>query len=71
MDKKHRMKKISEKVGQDKAIQLVMHAYDTELLAGWLRHIDATHAGKMPRPERRDHLGNAVARVAEVCELTD
>ena len=71
MDKKLSMKKISEKVGRDKAIELVAAAYNTELVAGWLRHIEASQGGKVARAERRDHLANALARVSEVCELSE
>jgi hypothetical protein len=72
MDKKQRMKKIVEKVGHDKAVELVMNAYNTELIASWLRHIEASQGGKVVRAaERRDHLGNALDRTVEVCGLTD
>ena len=71
MDKKHSMKKISEKVGREKAIEMVLNAYNTELIASWLRHIESSQGGKAVRPERRDHLANAVARVSEVCDLSE
>jgi hypothetical protein len=71
MDTKTDMKRISEKVGRDKAIEMVMAAYNTELIASWLRHLEASQAGKTTRPERRDHLANAVTRVIEVCQLSD
>lgn len=71
MDKSTSMKKISEKVGRDRAIEMVMHAYNTELVASWLRHLEASQGGKVTRSERRDHLANALSRVSEVCELTD
>jgi hypothetical protein len=71
MEKKHRMKKIVEKVGHDKAVELVMNAYNTELVASWLRHIEARQAGGVARVERRDHLGNALERVSEVCALAE
>jgi hypothetical protein len=71
MDKKQSMKRIAEKVGREKAIGLVMDAYNTELVASWLRHLEASQAGKGTRSERRDHLGNALSRVIEVCELSD
>jgi hypothetical protein len=71
MDKNTSMRKISEKVGRDKAIDIVMNAYNTELLASWLRHLEASQGGKVARSERRDHLANALQRVTEVCELTD
>ena len=71
MEKKSRMKTISSKVGREKAIEMVMNAYNTELIASWLRHIEAAQAGKKVPSERRDHLANAIARVNEVCELAD
>jgi hypothetical protein len=58
-------------VGHDKALELVMQAYNTELIASWLRHIEASQNGKVARAERRDHLGNALERVIEVCGLVD
>ncbi len=70
MDKKTSMKKISELVGRDRAIELVMNAYNTELVASWLRHLEASQGGKVARPERRDHLANALVRVNEVCDLS-
>ena len=71
MEKKTSMKKITEKVGRDRAIEMVMHAYNTELVASWLRHLEASQGGKVARSERRDHLANALSRVTEVCDLTD
>lgn len=71
MEKKTRMKTIANKVGRDKAIELVLNAYNTELVASWLRHLEASQNGKVTRSERRDHLANALDRVSEVCELTD
>lgn len=71
MDKKACMRKISDKVGRDKAIELVTGAYNTELVASWLRHLEAAQAGKMGKSERRDHLGQALQRVGEVCDLSD
>jgi len=71
MDKKQSMKRIAEKVGREKAIGLVMDAYNTELVASWLRHLEASQGGKVARSERRDHLANALARAVEVCELSD
>ncbi len=71
MEKNTSMKKISDKVGRDKAIELVLNAYNTELVASWLRHIEASQSGKNVRLERRDHLANAIARVTEVCDLSE
>lgn len=71
MDKKISMKKIAEKIGRDKAIETVMNAYNTELIASWLRHLEASQGGKVTRTERRDHLANALQRVNEVCDLSE
>ena len=71
MEKKQSMKRVAEKVGRERAIALVMDAYNTELVASWLRHLEASQNGKVARSERRDHLANALARVIEVCELSD
>ena len=70
-DKKACMRKITAKIGRDKAIELVTSAYNTELISGWLRHIESAQAGKLVRPERRDHLSSALERVAEICDLSD
>ncbi len=69
MDKKTQMKAIAEKVGRDRAIELVTSAYNTELVTNWLAHIEAAQKGKVGGPKRRDHLGDAIARVSSVCEL--
>jgi len=71
MEKKNQMKKIQDRVGRDKAIEIVTQAYNTELVTSWLRHLEASQSGKLARPERRDHLGDALARVTEVCDLSD
>ena len=71
MEKRQAMKRIVERLGRDRAIELVMNAYNTELIASWLRHIESSQAGKVARAERRDHLGNALDRVSEVCGLAD
>ena len=71
MDKKQSMKKLVGKLGHDKAVELVMSAYNTELIESWLRHIEASQGGKMARPERRDHLAGALERVNEVCGLAE
>ncbi|WP_438483615.1 hypothetical protein [Oleiharenicola lentus] len=69
MDKKAVMKKIVDKLGRDKAVDLVTQAYNTELLT--------THLSRLADPEKklggyksRDHLGDALERVSEVCDLT-
>lgn len=69
MDKNKQMKRISEKVGRDKAVELVLQAYNTELLTTWLSRLQT--AKPMGTPTRIDHLGDALERVIEVVELAD
>lgn len=69
MDKNKQMKRISEKVGRDKAVELVLQAYNTELLTTWLSRLQA--AKPMGATTRIDHLGDALERVIEVVELAD
>lgn len=72
MDKKTTMNKISNKVGRDRAIEMVLSAYNTEIIATRLRHLESDRsAGLAARNERRDHLANALERVAEVCSLAE
>ena len=61
------MKAIADKVGKEKAIELVMSAYNTELLTTWISRIQANKP--IGGPQRRDHLADALARVMEVCKL--
>ncbi len=61
------MKVITDKVGKDKAIEIVMSAYNTELLTTWISRIEASKP--IGGPQRRDHLGDALQRVVEVCNL--
>jgi len=61
------MKAIADKVGREKAIELVMQAYNTELLTTWISRIQANKP--IGGPQRRDHLSDALARVLEVCKL--
>jgi hypothetical protein len=61
------MKAISDKVGKEKAVEIVMSAYNTELLTTWIARIEATKP--IGGPQRRDHLGDALERVMEVCSL--
>ena len=69
MDNKTLMKKIAEKVGRDKAIDLVMQAYNTELLTGLISRLERKDR-MIGGYKRRDHLADALERVLEVCELT-
>ncbi len=68
MDHKQMMKVITDKVGKDKAIEIVMSAYNTELLTTWISRIEASKP--IGGPQRRDHLGDALQRTVEVCNLT-
>ncbi|MDB6168786.1 MAG: hypothetical protein JWM88_1650 [Verrucomicrobia bacterium] len=67
MDKKQLMKAISDKIGRDKAIEMVMQAYNTELLTTSVGRIEANRP--IGGPQRRDHLADALERVWEVCQL--
>jgi hypothetical protein len=68
MDNKQMMKAISDQVGKEKAIEIVMQAYNTELLTTWIARVQAIKP--IGGPQRRDHLGDALQRVIEVCELS-
>ena len=70
MDKKTLMKKITEKIGRDKAIDLVKQAYNTELLTNLLNRLEEGKSRMIGGYKRRDHLQDALDRVAEVCDLT-
>lgn len=68
MEKSEAMKLIVAKVGREKAIDLVMQAYNTELLNTGLSRMDSSKAG-IGGYKRRDHLADALERVIEVCNL--
>jgi len=61
------MKAISDKVGKEKAVEIVMQAYNTELLTTWIARIQTDKP--IGGPQRRDHLADALGRVVAVCEL--
>ena len=63
------MKDIVAKVGRERAIDLVMQSYNTELLATRLRRLEEGLPG-IGAYKRRDHLADALVRVVEVCDLT-
>lgn len=63
------MKEIVAKVGKEKAIDLVMQSYNTELIATRLRRLEEGVPG-IGAYKRRDHLADALMRVVEVCDLT-
>jgi len=62
------MREIIAKVGKEKAIDLVMQSYNTELLATRLKRLEEGLPG-IGAFTRRDHLQDALTRVLEVCEL--
>ncbi|HWA24705.1 MAG TPA: hypothetical protein VG734_03445 [Lacunisphaera sp.] len=62
------MRDIIAKVGKERAIDLVMQSYNTELLATRLKRLEDGTPG-IGAYTRRDHLQDALARVLEVCEL--
>jgi len=68
-NKSDAMKEIIAKVGKEKAIDLVMQSYNTELLATRLRRLEESTPG-IGAYMRRDHLADALQRVVEVCNLT-
>jgi len=70
MDKKAVMKDIMAIVGREKAIDMVMKAYDTELMTTLLNRLEEGKAKMIGAYKRRDHLEAAIQRVLEVCELT-
>ncbi len=70
MDKKATMKKIAEKVGRDKAIDLVTQAYNTELISTMLSRLEKDKPRIAGANRRRDQLADALARVMDVCDLT-
>jgi hypothetical protein len=67
MDNKTMMKAISDKVGKEKAIEIVMQAYNTELITTWIARIEANKP--IGGPQRRDHLSDALGRVMAVVQL--
>lgn len=64
------MKTIVSALGRNQAVAVVMHAYNTELITSWLSHLEAAKTGKLGSSTRRDHLNDALTRVAEVCRLS-
>ncbi len=62
------MKNITATVGREKAIELVVAAYNTELVTTSLGRLQD---GKpLGGPTRRDHLQDALERVSQVVNLT-
>jgi hypothetical protein len=71
LDKKQMMKRIIDAVGQDIAIQMVMQAYNTELLTTWLSRLEVGKPKMVGSAKRRDHLQDALERVLETCDLAN
>ena len=71
MAKKILMKKITDKVGRECAINMVMQAYNTELMTTLLGRLEDKKPMMLGANKARDHLAVALERVAEVCDLTD
>jgi len=69
-DKKEAMLEVIAKVGREKAIDLVMQSYNTELLTTLLNRLEEGKSAQIGGYKRRDHLEDALRRVREVCELT-
>lgn len=69
MEKKAAMKKIIEKVGREKAIELVMQAYNTEMLTTIMNRLEENKPKMIGQYNRRDQLEDAIVRVLEVCDL--
>jgi len=70
MEKKAQMQKIIGMVGREKAIDLVMQAYNTEMLTTLLHRLEEGKPNLITKFNRRDQLQDALNRVVEVCELT-
>jgi len=69
MDKKELMKKITDEIGREKAIDLVVQAYNTELLTTMVSRLEEGKANILGGNKRRDQLQDALERVWNVCEL--
>ena len=71
MSKQILMRKIADKVGRESAINIVMQAYNTELMTTLLGRLEENKPRMLGGTKPRDHLAVALERVAEVCDLTD
>jgi hypothetical protein len=69
MDKKAAMQDIIARVGRERAIDMVMKAYDTELMTTLMNRLEEGKSKMIGGYKRRDHLEAALKRVLEVCEL--
>jgi len=70
VNKKEAMLEIIAKVGREKAIDLVMQSYNTELLTTLLNRLEEGKGKQIGGYKRRDHLEDAIERVRSVCDLT-
>ena len=70
MEHNEKMKKIIAHVGREKAIDLVISAYNTEMLTTLLNRLETGKPNMIDKLNRRDQLGDALDRVLEVCELS-
>jgi|GEM_PF-1010179 len=70
IDNKAIMKDIIAKVGRERAIDMVMQSYNTELLTTLLNRLEEGKVRQIGGYKRRDHLQAALKRVVEVCDLT-
>ena len=69
MDKKAAMQDIIARVGKERAIDMVMKAYYTELMTTLMNRLEEGKSKMIGAYKRRDHLEAALKRVLEVCEL--
>jgi hypothetical protein len=63
------MKKIIEKVGRDRAVELVAQAYNTEMLTTLLNRLEEKKPKMIDQYNRRDQLADAIGRVVQICDL--
>lgn len=68
MNKSKLMSEICTKLGKEQAMEMVMSAYNTELITTWLSRLEVNKPG-LAAGTPHDHLGDALERVKEVCDL--
>ncbi|MSU70101.1 MAG: hypothetical protein EXS39_04870 [Opitutaceae bacterium] len=71
LDNRQIMKRIIDTVGQDIAIQMVMQAYNTELITTWLSRLETGRPKMSLVVRQRDHLRDALERTLKACELAN
>ncbi len=69
-NKREAMLEIVAKVGKERAIDLVIQSYNTELLTTLLNRLEEGKGTQIGGYKRRDQLEDALKRVREVCDLT-